>query len=238
MSITERTRTADAPGRAIADAISWDPLAPKVAAIFIAFVLGLACYYAFVEAPTAIKHDMSEAYAWGQEFQLGYNQHPPFWAWLCALWFEVFPHTQWAFGLLSALNAGVGLLGAWHLIGDFARGPKRAAAWALLILTPLYTAYAYKSQRQYHFYFDLAVDRSLLSAVCANPPHARRDCLRHLRRLRAVVEILRPYSRRHLLRGAAPAPRPVALPEVGIAVSLGGGGGGAVRPARLVAAGQ
>lgn len=144
MIITERTRTTDAPGRAIEDAVSWDPPARIVAAVFIAFVLGMACYYAFVEAPTAIKHDMSEAYAWGQEFQLGYNQHPPFWAWLCALWFEVFPHTQWAFGLLSALNAGIGLLGAWHLIGDFTRGPKRVAAWALLILTPLYTAYAYK----------------------------------------------------------------------------------------------
>src|SRR5690348_604362 len=109
-----------------------------------AFVAIWALFFTITEAPVAIKHDMSEAYAWGQEFQLGYNQHPPFWAWLCALWFEVFPNTQWAFGLLSALNAGIGLLGAWHLIGDFTRGPKRAAAWALLILTPLYTAYAYK----------------------------------------------------------------------------------------------
>jgi 4-amino-4-deoxy-L-arabinose transferase-like glycosyltransferase len=144
MIITERTRPTDIPGRARKDAIGWDPAAPKVAAIFIAFVLGLACYYAFLEAPTAVKHDMSEAYAWGQEYQLGYNQHPPFWAWVCALWFEVFPHTQWAFGLLSALNAGIGLWGAWCLIGDFTLGPKRVAAWSLLILTPLYTAYAYK----------------------------------------------------------------------------------------------
>ena len=144
MIITERTRPTDIPGRARKDAIGWDPAAPKVAAIFIAFVLGLACYYAFLEAPTAVKHDMSEAYAWGQEYQLGYNQHPPFWAWVCALWFEVFPHTQWAFGLLSALNAGIGLWGAWCLIGDFTLGPKRVAAWSLLILTPLYTAYAYR----------------------------------------------------------------------------------------------
>ena len=65
---------------------------------------------------------MAEAYAWGQEFQLGYNQHPPFWAWVCGLWFQVFPRTGWAFALLSSTNAAIGLWGAWTLIGDFAEG--------------------------------------------------------------------------------------------------------------------
>ena len=96
-------------------------------------------YFSLTEAPMAIKHDMAEAYTWGREFQLGYNQHPPFWAWVCGLWFHVFPRTGWAFALLSSTNAAVGLWGAWTLIGDFAEGRKRIAAWALLLLTPLYT---------------------------------------------------------------------------------------------------
>jgi hypothetical protein len=103
-----------------------------------------ALYFTIAEAPVAIKHDMAEAYAWGQEFQLGYNQHPPLWAWVCGLWFSLFPRTQWAFALLSSMNAGLGMWGAWILIGDFAGGQKRKAAWVLLLVTPLYTFYAYK----------------------------------------------------------------------------------------------
>jgi 4-amino-4-deoxy-L-arabinose transferase-like glycosyltransferase len=112
--------------------------------VFVAFVAVWALVFTINEAPVAIKHDMSEAYAWGHEFQLGYNQHPPFWAWVCGLWFSVLPRAGWAFALLSSLNAGIGIWGAWVLIGDFATGARRIAAWALLLLTPLYTFYAYK----------------------------------------------------------------------------------------------
>src|SRR5271169_7247115 len=95
------------------------------------------------EAPRAIKHDMAEAYAWGREFQLGYNQHPPFWAWICGAWFMVFPRAGWAFAILSSLNAAIGLLGSWKLIGRFVRGDERIAATALLLLTPFYTFLSY-----------------------------------------------------------------------------------------------
>jgi 4-amino-4-deoxy-L-arabinose transferase-like glycosyltransferase len=112
--------------------------------VLVGFVAIWTVYLTITEAPDAVKHDMTEAYAWGQEFQLGYNQHPPFWAWICGLWFSVFPRTGWAFALLSTTNAGIGLAGAWMLIGDFADGRKRMTAWMLLLLTPLYTFYAYK----------------------------------------------------------------------------------------------
>jgi Dolichyl-phosphate-mannose-protein mannosyltransferase len=121
-----------------------EPGLPAILALLAAFVAIWAIYATLTEAPVAIKHDMAEAYAWGREFQLGYNQHPPFWAWICGLWFVVFPRSGWAFALLSSLNAGIGLWGAWMLIGDFAEGQKRIAAWTLLSLTPLYTFYAYK----------------------------------------------------------------------------------------------
>ena len=120
------------------------PSLPITLALVAAFATIWGLYFWITEAPVAIKHDMAEAYAWGQEFQLGYNQHPPFWAWVCGLWFQVLPRTGWAFALLSSTNAAIGLWGAWALIGDFAQGPKRIAAWALLLLTPLYTFFAYK----------------------------------------------------------------------------------------------
>jgi 4-amino-4-deoxy-L-arabinose transferase-like glycosyltransferase len=115
-----------------------------VPALFAAFVAIWTAYFAISEAATSIHGDMAEAYVWGREFQLGYNQHPPLWAWICGLWFLIFPRADWAFALLSSLNAGLGLLGAWRLIGRFADGEKRSAATLLLLLTPFYTFLAYK----------------------------------------------------------------------------------------------
>jgi 4-amino-4-deoxy-L-arabinose transferase-like glycosyltransferase len=115
----------------------------KIGVGFVAFAVAWALYFAISESPTAISQSMAEAYAWGQEFQLGYNQHPPFWAWICGAWFLVFPHTNWAYGILSALNCTIGLWGAWRLIGRFADGPVRIAATALLLASPFYTIAGY-----------------------------------------------------------------------------------------------
>ncbi|HUN41807.1 MAG TPA: glycosyltransferase family 39 protein [Acetobacteraceae bacterium] len=121
-----------------------EPRLRTILACVAAFAVIWGVYFAIAEAPAAIKHDMAEAYAWGQEFQLGYNQHPPFWAWICGAWFLVFPHTQWAFSFLSSINSAIGLWGCWALIGDFVAGKKRVAAWAMLLLVPASTYYAYK----------------------------------------------------------------------------------------------
>ena len=95
--------------------------------------------YGTVSQSGGIHNDMAEAYAWGREFQLGYYKHPPFWAWITGLWFEALPRANWSFMLLSSLNAGVGLAGLWLLIGRFARGPERLAAFSLIYLLPFYT---------------------------------------------------------------------------------------------------
>ncbi len=113
-------------------------------ALFAVFVTVWTLYAVISGAPAAIHNDMAEAYVWGREFQLGYFQHPPFWAWVAGLWFEVFPRTDWAFALLATLNAGLGLYGSWMLIGDFADGYRRMAATVLLLLTPFYTFLAFK----------------------------------------------------------------------------------------------
>jgi len=116
----------------------------NVSVLLIAFVVVWTLYATISSASGAIHNDMAEAYAWGHEFQLGYEKHPPFWAWLAGVWFEFFPRSDWAFALLAMSNAGLGLYGSWMLIGDFADGERRLAATALLLLTPFYTFLALK----------------------------------------------------------------------------------------------
>ena len=98
------------------------PPAQTVAALFVAFVAVWSVYFAISDSQASIRADMAEAYAWGRE---------------CAPattstrrsgrdggdWFMVFPRAGWAFAILSSLNAAIGLLGSWKLIGA---GPLEA----------------------------------------------------------------------------------------------------------------
>ena len=93
-----------------------------------AFVAVWFAYGAIADAGKAVQIDLAEAYVWGREFQLGYNQHPPFYAWIAGVWFMAFPRTNWAFVLLAVLNSAIGVAGAWRLTGLFANGWQRQAA--------------------------------------------------------------------------------------------------------------
>jgi hypothetical protein len=144
MNLTERFGPASS-GFGTADfGANGGPRRSAMLLLLSAFAVIWASYLSIANAPFAILHDMSEAYVWGREFQLGYNQHPPFWAWICGAWFLAFPRTTWAFAILGVLNATIGLAGSWMLIGDFAAGPKRWAAFVLLLLTPFYTFGCFK----------------------------------------------------------------------------------------------
>lgn len=48
--------------------------------------------------------DMVENYAWGISWAWGNNKHPPLFGWITAAWFAVFPRTDGAYYLLSAIN--------------------------------------------------------------------------------------------------------------------------------------
>jgi hypothetical protein len=105
----------------------------------------LVCFYALFwaiygafSAENGPHLDSLEAYAWGREFRMGYFKHPPFWAWVAGSWFLIFPKTEFWFYLLSELNAGLGLLGTWALMGRFRKGTTRDLALLLLLLTPFY----------------------------------------------------------------------------------------------------
>ncbi len=88
--------------------------------------------------------DMVENYVWGIEWQAGYTKHPPLFAWITAAWFSVFPHQDWAYYLLSAINAAIGLLGVKALACRFVARDTAALATLALALSPLYTTLAMK----------------------------------------------------------------------------------------------
>ncbi|NLH80765.1 MAG: glycosyltransferase family 39 protein, partial [Phyllobacteriaceae bacterium] len=87
--------------------------------------------------------DMVENWVWGKEWQLGYWKHPPFFAWVVGAWFSVFPRADWAYYLLAALNAAIGLSGVWAMTGVADEGRpdhgrrRRLVALAGLAITPI-----------------------------------------------------------------------------------------------------
>jgi len=93
---------------------------------------------AISRAPGALWDDMLETYAWGQQWQLGYYKHPPFYSWIVGIWFYVFPRTDWAYYLLSAINVGVGFAGIWALARRFLKVEARLLAVLLLTFMPYY----------------------------------------------------------------------------------------------------
>jgi hypothetical protein len=96
----------------------------------------------------SLHHDMTEAWAWGQEFQFGYHKHPPFFAWVAGLWFQVMPRADWSFYLLAMCNAGVGLAGVWMIAGRFLDGAERWSALLLVTLTPILLVQCSEIQRE------------------------------------------------------------------------------------------
>lgn len=119
---------------------------PKTAWVVISTVALIAVWTAFhtiSHGMRAINDDTAEAYIWGQQFEWGYWKHPPFWAWIAGVWFDVLPRNVWSIAILASANAAIGLLGAWKLTGSFLHGEARASATLLLLLTPLYTFLAF-----------------------------------------------------------------------------------------------
>lgn len=91
--------------------------------------------------------DMVENWVWGKEWQWGYWKHPPFFAWVTGAWFTFLPRAEWAYYLLAALNAAVGLLGVRAMVGiatDRPAGRRGLLAVAALAITPIYGFLALK----------------------------------------------------------------------------------------------
>jgi 4-amino-4-deoxy-L-arabinose transferase-like glycosyltransferase len=151
------------------------PAAPAIwiAASILGFVAIWTLFHAVAHGARAVNDDTAEAYVWGQQFEWGYWKHPPFWAWIAGVWFDIFPRNVWPLALLASANAAIGLLGAWKLIGCFLRGDDRVSATFLLVLTPLYTflSFTYNANSIFiplwpwtAYFFVRAIDRQSVAA--------------------------------------------------------------------------
>ncbi|MBX3582556.1 MAG: glycosyltransferase family 39 protein [Rhizobiaceae bacterium] len=82
--------------------------------------------------------DMVENFAWGISWQLGYYKHPPFYSWITAAWFSVFPRTDFFYHLLASMSVTVALLAIWRISTRFFTvGQQRALLVAVFFLPPL-----------------------------------------------------------------------------------------------------
>jgi len=84
-----------------------------------------------------VRTDAREAAVWAQHFAFGYK-HPPMTAWLFALWFAVFPRTDWSLHLLTMTTIGVTLVITWRLLRDHLDKNRALFGLAALCLVPLY----------------------------------------------------------------------------------------------------
>lgn len=91
--------------------------------IFVACHLVLWTVLPSLVRPT-VMHDVVEGIAWGWQWQLGYNKHPPLAAWLCAAFTKLFHSVSWPVYLLAQLAIVLSFWAVWRL--------------ALRITTPLY----------------------------------------------------------------------------------------------------
>ena len=63
--------------------------------------------------------DVIEALAWGQDFDLGYNKHPPLSAWIPGLLFKIFGNKDWSYYLLSQVFILISFIFLWELSSFF-----------------------------------------------------------------------------------------------------------------------
>lgn len=109
-----------------------------------AFVLTWTIYPALTRINLDPYGDMLENYAWGIGWQWGYFKHPPFFAWTAAAWFELFPRADWAYYLLSAVNAALAVFVSWRIALRFLDPWRSLLASCLFFFLPPVTFLATK----------------------------------------------------------------------------------------------
>jgi len=77
--------------------------------------------------------DVIEALAWGQEFNLGYNKHPPLSAWIPGIFFKIFGNKDWIYYLLSQLFIVISFIFLWKLSSFFFKKKYQILLSILLI---------------------------------------------------------------------------------------------------------
>jgi 4-amino-4-deoxy-L-arabinose transferase-like glycosyltransferase len=139
MSIALDRSRAFAPLIRTVDALA-DPQRDKrtAAALLVLYALLWWTYALIAKSTQDIHFDMGEVFAWSTELAYGYPKHPPFPAWVAAVWFAIFPRADWAYYLLSAVSISLALWFAWLIAARFVEGDKRAVALVLLAFAPTF----------------------------------------------------------------------------------------------------
>ncbi|UGV28320.1 glycosyltransferase family 39 protein [Rhodopseudomonas boonkerdii] len=94
-----------------------------------------------LKAAQDVHFDVSEAYAWGQKFLLGYGKHPPLSGWIAGVWFSFFPAADWAAYALAMTTVGIGMLATW---GIALHVVDRRRAFFVLVMVALYPIFNFK----------------------------------------------------------------------------------------------
>jgi 4-amino-4-deoxy-L-arabinose transferase-like glycosyltransferase len=108
------------------------------AALLAVYALLWWAYAVIAKSTQSIHFDMGEVFSWSTALAYGYPKHPPFPAWVAAVWFAVFPRADWAYYLLSATSISLALWFAWLITARAVDGEKRAIALVLLALSPTF----------------------------------------------------------------------------------------------------
>ena len=131
--------------RGAARVVAWavDPqLAPVLAVGFtIAHVVLWTAILTQVKAAQDVHFDVSEAYAWGQKFLLGYGKHPPLSGWIAGVWFSFFPTADWASYALAMTTVGIGMIVCWAIA---LRVVDHRRAFFVLVMVALYPIFNFK----------------------------------------------------------------------------------------------
>jgi len=80
---------------------------------------------------TSLSNDVAEGIAWGYQWQLGYNKHPPLAAWLLAIATRLGGDPEWPVYLLAQILLLSGFWAVWRLAG------KMLSPWPALVAVML-----------------------------------------------------------------------------------------------------
>ena len=114
-----------------------------------ALVIGFAAAHAVLwtlilinlKAAQDVHMDVAEAYAWGQQLQLGYGKHPPLSGWVAGLWFKLFPVRDWSTYALAMTVLAAGLVISWFTA---LRVVDRRRAVFVVVMLALYPIFNFK----------------------------------------------------------------------------------------------
>lgn len=88
-----------------------------------------------------VHFDVAEAFAWGQQFLLGYGKHPPLSGWVAGLWFRLFPVADWSAYALAMAVGGLGIWLCWLIARKMV---DRRRAFLVVLMLAIYPIFNFK----------------------------------------------------------------------------------------------